>query len=239
MITKLPCKSCGELIHPDTATKNDGLCMPCKGGYRANIEASKKRREEERIYEQSAERKYWVALVERVHGSPEGFQLLADAEKTYYAVSCLIGEVYNGGFDQFFSNSSGALYVYALDGLLEMGAQESASLLSRAKQIIVGEAHIPLDGAECNTELRENESSSELEALDKAFWTDPDNLGERCKQYAISHQLHAADEEFFRVDLGHIFSHLNRAWHSRNLIGELRANKWHEASKFPTDLDPT
>lgn len=46
------------------------------------------------------------------------------------------------------------------------------------------------------------------------------------------------DEEFFRVDMGHIFSHLNRAWHTRNLTGELKGNKWHEASKFPTDLDP-
>lgn len=193
MITRLPCKSCGELIHPDTAAKNDGLCMPCKGGYRANIEAGKKRREEERIYEQSAERKYWKALVGRVHGSPDGFQLLADVEKTYYAVSCLIGEVYNGGFDQFFWNSSGALYAYALDGLFEMGAEDSAAQLSKAKQIIFGDTHVPLDKAERNAKLREIGSRSELEALDKAFWTDPDNLGERCKQYAISHQLYAAD----------------------------------------------
>ncbi len=47
------------------------------------------------------------------------------------------------------------------------------------------------------------------------------------------------DEGNFRVDLGHIFSHLNRAWHRRNLIGELKGDEWHEASKFPTDLDPT
>ncbi len=97
-----PCKSCGELIHPDTAAKNGGLCRPCKGGYRANIEAGKKRREEERIYEQSAERKHWRALVSRVYDRPSGFEALRAPEKLYFAVSCLIGEVYNGGFDQFF-----------------------------------------------------------------------------------------------------------------------------------------
>lgn len=47
------------------------------------------------------------------------------------------------------------------------------------------------------------------------------------------------DEDAFRADLGHIFSHLNRAWHSRNLLGELKGQDWNEASKFPTDLVPS
>ena len=47
------------------------------------------------------------------------------------------------------------------------------------------------------------------------------------------------DEESFRVNMGHIFSHLNRAWNNRNLIGELGYDEWYEASKFPTDLEPT
>jgi hypothetical protein len=46
-------------------------------------------------------------------------------------------------------------------------------------------------------------------------------------------------ESVFRVDLGHIFSHLNRAWHRRNIIGELEGTAWEEASKFPTDLEPS
>jgi hypothetical protein len=47
------------------------------------------------------------------------------------------------------------------------------------------------------------------------------------------------DESVFRADLGHIFSHLNRAWHRRNIIGELEGTAWEEASKFPTDLEPS
>lgn len=46
------------------------------------------------------------------------------------------------------------------------------------------------------------------------------------------------DESVFRVHLGHIFSHLNRAWNRRDLIGELDDQTWQEVSKFPTDLDP-
>lgn len=46
------------------------------------------------------------------------------------------------------------------------------------------------------------------------------------------------DESVFRIDLGHIFSHLNRAWNRRDLVGELDDHAWQEARKFPTDLDP-
>lgn len=45
-------------------------------------------------------------------------------------------------------------------------------------------------------------------------------------------------EENFRVDLGHIFAHLNRAWHYRNADDGLSDDQWHEASQFPGDLDP-
>lgn len=47
----------------------------------------------------------------------------------------------------------------------------------------------------------------------------------------------AFDESVFRVGLGHIFSHLNRAWHRRNLVGDLDDEAWHAASKFPSDLE--
>ena len=117
---RVPCKSCGESIHPDTAAKNGGLCMPCKGGYRERIEAGKSRREEEKKYEQSAERQYWLGLSSRVHGSPSGFNELPQPEQTYFSLGCLIGEVYNGGLHQFFFNSSGAMYGVALDGLFEL-----------------------------------------------------------------------------------------------------------------------
>ncbi len=42
----------------------------------------------------------------------------------------------------------------------------------------------------------------------------------------------------FRVDLGHVFAHLNRAWHLRNAAGGLPDDQWHAASQFPRDLEP-
>ncbi|EHP41763.1 hypothetical protein OR16_18261 [Cupriavidus basilensis OR16] len=114
MSERLPCALCGELILADTAAKTGGLCMPCKGGYRQQIDDGKKRRVRERQCGESAEREYWTGLVNRVHGEGGGFLSLGIHEKTYFAVTCLIGEVYSGGFHQFFSNSAGECYEYAL-----------------------------------------------------------------------------------------------------------------------------
>ncbi len=185
---RLPCRECGELIHPDTAAEYNGLCMPCKGGYRANIEAGKKRREQERLYEQSAERKHWLSLVKKE--SEVGFQALSQPEKIYFALTCLIGEVYNGGFDQFFSNSSGAMYGYALSGLLEIEAHGTAALLEEAKVVLFGSERVPLDRQERNNAMRQVGNDSRLNALDKSFWADSEGLGERCKQYATHHALY-------------------------------------------------
>lgn len=187
MSQRLSCIACGESIHPDTAAKNGGLCMPCKRGTRAQIEAGKLQREQERAYDQSAERMYWLGLVHRVYETPKGFNGLAEPERVYYAVSCLISEMYNGGFDQFFSNSSGSLYGHALTGLFEMEADASAALLTQAKEALFGAQSVPTAQGE---RLRlmptlQNDScpvSEQLEKLDEAFYADLDGLGERCKQ---------------------------------------------------------
>jgi hypothetical protein len=46
------------------------------------------------------------------------------------------------------------------------------------------------------------------------------------------------DETNLRIDLAHVYSHLNRAWHRRNLKGDLDDEEWTKASQFPTDCDP-
>lgn len=195
MSQRLPCSRCGELILPETAARNRGLCMPCKGNYRERIEAGKLQREGDRAYEQGAERKYWLDLVRRVYKTPQGFGGLSQIEKTYFAISCLIGEVYNGGFDQFFSNSSGELYSLALDGLFELEAEGSAALLVQAKVLLFGDAPVPIDRVKRNEIMPTvaNEFAPEweqLDVLDKAFCRDPEKLAERCKAYAIKHRLY-------------------------------------------------
>jgi hypothetical protein len=46
------------------------------------------------------------------------------------------------------------------------------------------------------------------------------------------------EDEEFAVDLGHIYAHLNRVWHSRSQASEITEAQWPEFSEFPKDLKP-
>ena len=46
------------------------------------------------------------------------------------------------------------------------------------------------------------------------------------------------DEEIFRVNLGHVYAHLNRAWHSRNHEAQITDDQWPKFSQFPIDVPP-
>lgn len=46
-------------------------------------------------------------------------------------------------------------------------------------------------------------------------------------------------EANLRIDLGHVYSHLNRAWHRRNKLEDISEAEWMTASQFPLDLEPT
>ena len=46
------------------------------------------------------------------------------------------------------------------------------------------------------------------------------------------------DESEFAVHLGHVFAHLNRAWHSRDQPSEITNEQWTPFSQFPSDLQP-
>jgi hypothetical protein len=71
-----------------------------------------------------------------------------------------------------------------------MEAEESAAQLARAKQILFGDAIIPIDQMERNEKMRQSSSTSELEALDTEFWADREGLGARCAQYAVTRGLY-------------------------------------------------
>ena len=44
------------------------------------------------------------------------------------------------------------------------------------------------------------------------------------------------NEKEFNVQMGHIYSHLNRIWNSRNHIGEISDENFEEYSKLPKDI---
>ena len=47
------------------------------------------------------------------------------------------------------------------------------------------------------------------------------------------------DEIALKIDLGHVYSHLNRAWQRQKLARDFSDEEWTAASQFPNDVQPT
>ena len=58
---------------------------------------------------------------------------------------------------------------------------------------------------------------------------------------ALISGINAADdchEVDLRIQLDHVFSHMNRAWHRRDKAHGLNQQAWLGDGRFPSDLDP-
>jgi Domain of unknown function (DUF4375) len=172
--------------------------MPCKGGYRETIDEAKRRAREEREEMRTDPfRKLWLSLVERENSPAGGFEMLSEAEKLYYAVGLLELEVYNGGFHQYFFNSSGSSYSYAEKGLISLGAIQTVELLRQAKEVLFPSMAVPVDTGARRRLIPLDADSDEpapdwthrLDELDRRFWADSENLGTRLKAFAREHEL--------------------------------------------------
>ena len=64
-----------------------------------------------------------------------------------------------------------------------------------------------------------------------------EHLGTLIEQMAVAG---AIDEPDYRIQLGHVLAHLNRAWHGRDdkELAQVRGEMHEERSKFPIDLSP-
>jgi hypothetical protein len=193
-MTKVPCIKCGAEILPSTAEETGGLCMPCKNGYRDQIEASKRYYEELKKYDPY--RELSMSLVHRVHHTEAGYNGLTRDERLYHTLVVLRGEVYNGGFHQFFFNTSGGMYRDACTGLELLGAEQSLRLLEQAKNVLFGLVEPSDDQADRWSEMKQYSDdddepnwSTELCEIDKTFWQDPDKLSEKLDTFAVQRGL--------------------------------------------------
>jgi hypothetical protein len=194
MTEKVACKECGALILATTAATNNGLCMPCKRGIRKNLEDGKRRYEERKRMEANPDpaKKHWRWLVQQVHHSAEGFGGLSEKNKLYFAAVLLEGEVYNGGFDQYFHNSSADYFAYAARGLDEMGAPECRRILETAKQLIFGAGDVPGTQAErfARVERTTAQREMKLTELDRQFVAAAAGMHDLVAEFARRHALY-------------------------------------------------
>lgn len=164
--------------------------MVCARGSREEFEA--KRRHSQAVkrtmaeYRKSPQHLFWMELVNRVYD--HGFDSVSPQEQYYFAVGVLHGEVLNGGFHQFFSNSSGDHYLPAERGLEVLGAKRALEILRNAKELVFASSAVPAWEAR-NARLDELEGNEAINAalrvLDDEFVVEDEALWVLLAKYAV------------------------------------------------------
>ena len=210
------CLECGVSILTDTAARTGGKCIPCARGTRAQIERGRRRaaeqRERERTNDEALNRlrsksqpifgdfleeddpigvlwSFLVATVFHDESGREDVNALTASAKALYLAQILEAEVFNGGFHQYFSNSSGKHAHETLALLHELGVPRRADLLQRAIDKFPRKC-VPPDREERNDEL-DKVGFQTLEALDGEYYAlekaAGEDLGERILSFMRQH----------------------------------------------------
>ena len=109
----------------------------------------------------------------------EDMSVLSESERIFYITQTLEMEVNNGGFSQFFCNSSGNFSNELVSAFTAIGANVAATICQKA--ISAFGRDIPVDSDEREKmldELESDEIDEILEECDSAFYDYEDNLNE-------------------------------------------------------------
>ncbi len=166
---KIPCIECGKPVSVKQASKRGGLCLRCSANRNPFFVL-------------------YSSLVDRVCNSPGGFDSLSEPEKLYYALTLLQNEVNNGGFHQFFFNTSGSYYELIENGLVAFNEPDLLELLHQAKRLIFPDNRVPTDMKERREQMEFSDAGGDLmnklDALDQQFYRRPDTLNPKLETFA-------------------------------------------------------
>ena len=116
------------------------------------------------------------------------YDQLTYPERVFGLIWELESEVNNGGFEQYFSNSTGSLAPDIVNALKEVGANQMAEITQAAIDV-VGEVQWSDDEARKATMSRLSSASLKtLQGIDQAFYKYPDDLSELLYRYIYEHR---------------------------------------------------
>ena len=149
----------------------------------------------ERIWNLADINDFVVAMTEYLDNKTqygEDMSALSEAERIFYITQTLEMEVNNGGFSQFFYNSSGNFSNELVGAFTAIGANATAAICQKA--ISAFGRDIPVDRDEREEmldELENDEFDEILEECDNAFYDYEDNLNE------LNYNFVMKNKEFF------------------------------------------
>lgn len=128
--------------------------------------------------------KWLIELSERGPFWKHEFDELSPAEQVFCAIWDLESEVNNGGFQQYYSNSSGDTAFAVCESLDAIGAHKAAQIVGKAHRIFA-DATPPRDRDERESVLESlgPKRIARLDRLDEEFMSYPDDLTELLYDY--------------------------------------------------------
>jgi hypothetical protein len=132
-----------------------------------------------------------IALSERpdVRFWRADYAQLSPPEQVFLVIWELEAQVNNGGFEQYFLNSSGRLASHAAEALRTIGAQEMASITDLAVYAVGRDIPwLDNDARQDALDALDEDVLSELEDLTQAFFKYPNNLTELLYEYVSQHR---------------------------------------------------
>ena len=102
---------------------------------------------------------------------------LTEEQKLFYYNQCLEREINNGGFNQYFFNSSGGFAYKTIQSLQTIGANKTADILQKAIDQFPN-SNVPEDRTERQEILEQIEETADVvwEDLDQKFFSYEDDL---------------------------------------------------------------
>jgi hypothetical protein len=134
---------------------------------------------------------FLISVGEKVHArlGEVGFEGLNEAQRNYFCVDQVEGDVNNGGFSGFYFNSAGDIAIEAVGALRAMGADKMAAIVDRANKVFKN-GQPPKDRFKRQDMLEEmgEEAEEQFEVLDGEFYVYPDDMEALEYAYVMKHK---------------------------------------------------
>jgi hypothetical protein len=118
----------------------------------------------------------------------KNLHMVTAEQKIVYHITRLESEIYNGGLNQFFFNSSGQYTIETLESLRKIGATETVNILEKAISFWPN-SYVPQNTVTRRQELLEKVeqiANPVWEELDKVYYKDEDKITKKLFQFILS-----------------------------------------------------
>lgn len=140
--------------------------------------------------------KFLIGVDKKVFARLEkvGFDGLTDAEKVFFCIWTLEGDVNNGGFDQYFFNSWSEYSIETVDAFEKIGASKTAAIIRRANSVF-GSSGPAKDRQTRQKQLDSLPESAQekLNGLDHEFYEYNEDIDKLLYEFVVKHDAKFLD----------------------------------------------